>query len=100
MSSYTIRVELHDASWQQYIDLANDLARKGITDQILASDGNIYKMPPAEYNYEGNAYIDAVLDSVRESANKTRGLSPSPSSASGSDSPSFKLAGRPNDHQQ
>jgi preprotein translocase subunit SecD len=71
MSSFTIRVELHDANWQHYTDLANDLARKGVTDLITSSDGVSYKMSPGEYNYEGNATIDDVLTAVRESANKT-----------------------------
>jgi len=71
MSSYTIRVELHNATWQNYADLAKDLAAKGITDLITASDGVTYKMSPAEYNYEGDATTETVLNSVKASANKT-----------------------------
>jgi hypothetical protein len=71
MANCTIRVELHDANWQHYTDLANDLARKGITDLIAAVNGVTYKMSPGEYNYEGNASIDDVVNAVVESANKT-----------------------------
>jgi len=71
MASFTIRVELHDANWQHYVDMAMDLTSKGITDVITADNGTRYRMSPAEYNYEGNATIDAVLEAVKESAAKT-----------------------------
>jgi hypothetical protein len=71
MSSFTIRVELHDANWQHYVDMAKDLATKGVTDVITADNGTSYKMSPAEYNYEGNVTIDAVLEAVKASAAKT-----------------------------
>lgn len=71
MSYFTIRVELHDANWQHYVDMAKDLATKGITDVITADDGTSYKMPPAEYNYVGNASIDHVLEATKASAAKT-----------------------------
>lgn len=71
MALYIIRVELKDAQWQHYVDMAKDLASKGITDVIAASDGNSYKMSPAEYNYSGNEGIDAVLNAAKASAAKT-----------------------------
>jgi hypothetical protein len=71
MANCTVRVELHDATWQNYVDLANDLARYGIVDEITASNGITYKMPPAEYNYEGTATTNAVLNTAREAANRT-----------------------------
>jgi hypothetical protein len=71
MSNCTVRVELHYANAQNYVDLASDLARYGIVDEITASDGNTYKLPPAEYNYEGAAGADAVLNTAREAANRT-----------------------------
>ncbi len=71
MSHYIIRVELHDALWQHYVDMARDLASKGITDLIAASNGNSYKLPPAEYNYLGTESIDIVLGAVQASATKT-----------------------------
>jgi len=71
MSMFTIRVELHDANWQQYVDMAKDLATKGITDVIVGDNGTSYKMPPAEYHYSGTALIGQVLESVKASAAKT-----------------------------
>jgi hypothetical protein len=71
MASFTIRVELHDANWQHYVDMAKDLATKGITDVIAADNGTNYKMSPAEYNYVGNASADNVLEAVKASAAQT-----------------------------
>ncbi|GIK33936.1 MAG: hypothetical protein AMXMBFR59_42260 [Rhodanobacteraceae bacterium] len=71
MASFTIRVELHDANWQHYIDMARDLATKGITDVIAAGNGTHYKLSPAEYNFVGNATADGVLEAVKTSAAKT-----------------------------
>jgi hypothetical protein len=71
MSSFTIRVELHDANSQHYVDMAKDLARQGITDVITADNGTSYTMSPAEYNYIGNASADDVLEAVKASAAKT-----------------------------
>ena len=65
MASFTIRVELHDANWQHYVDMAKDLATKGITDVIAADNGTSYKMSPAEYSYVGNASADSVLEAVK-----------------------------------
>lgn len=68
---FTIRVELHDATWRDYVDLANDLATKGITDVVTADDGSSYKMSPGEYSYVGVATIDAVYNAAVLSAAKT-----------------------------
>jgi hypothetical protein len=71
MAMFIIRAELHDATGQDYTTLAADLAAKGITDVIRASNGNDYKMSPGEYNYTGSEAIDAVLNAVQASANRT-----------------------------
>ena len=71
MAQFIIRVELHDALWQHYVDMAKDLATKGITDVITADNGNRYKMCPAEYSYVGSEGIDAVFNAVQASATKT-----------------------------
>jgi hypothetical protein len=71
MASFTIRVELHDANWQHYVDMAKDLASKGITDVIVADNGTSYKTAPAEYNYVGNTSADDVLEAAKASAAKT-----------------------------
>ncbi|WP_426168568.1 hypothetical protein [Pseudoduganella sp. R-34] len=68
MAMFTIRVELHDATWTDYNNLATQLGRQGITDIIQADNGNRYKLPPAEYNYVGNATLDQVYNAVNKVA--------------------------------
>jgi len=68
MSRYTIRVELHDATWQNYVDLAKRLAEYGIVEVIKSGDGARYKLPPAEYNYAGDATRDQILETARRCA--------------------------------
>jgi hypothetical protein len=71
MSLFIIRVELHEANWQHYVEMAKDLASKGITDVITADNGNSYKMSPAEYNYIGTESLETVLEAVKTCAAKT-----------------------------
>lgn len=71
MNRYTIRVELHDATWQQYATLAQQLAARSIIDVIVADSGIRYKLPPAEYNYVGSDDIDAIMAKCKASAAAT-----------------------------
>lgn len=68
MAKYTVRVELHNATWQEYVDLAKSLAARGIVDVIRADNGTLYKMPPAEYNYEGPMTREQVLQTTKACA--------------------------------
>lgn len=70
MARYTVRVELHNATWQNYVDLAKHMAGEGMVDVIQADNGVRYKMPPAEYNYEGPANRKQVLDKAKMCAAK------------------------------
>jgi hypothetical protein len=70
MAAFTIRVELFNATREQYAKLAQDLATKGIVDVIVADGGIRYKLPPAEYNFEGNATNEQVIEAVKASAAK------------------------------
>lgn len=71
MAQFTIRVELHKASWDDYVQLATELAKKNITDVITAGDGTRYKMPPAEYQCHGELSSEQVHDIVDTCANMT-----------------------------
>lgn len=68
MAYHVIRVELHDANWQQYVDLHKKLQVHNITDIIVAGDGTRYKLPPAEYNYNGSLTRDQVYGLVTTAA--------------------------------
>ena len=68
MARFTIRVELHNATWQNYVDLAKHMATNGMVDIIQADNGARYKMPPAEYSYDGPATRDQVLQTAKACA--------------------------------
>ncbi|MDU4241112.1 MAG: hypothetical protein E7I21_10980 [Limosilactobacillus fermentum] len=70
MARYTIRIELHGATWDDYEEMYRHLAAQGITDIIASDNGVSYKMPPAEYSYEGNATRTQVLEMAKSSASK------------------------------
>ena len=59
MASFTVRVELHQATWVDYETLHAAMAQKGFSRQIKGDDGKTYQLPLAEYNGFGN------LDSSR-----------------------------------
>ena len=65
MAHYTTRVELHDADEQDYQMLHEAMEELGFTRTIKARDGNTYKLPTAEYNFEGEIEIETVLDKAK-----------------------------------
>lgn len=64
MAFFTIRVELHDATRHDYTNLADNLQKIGITDIISNDDGQRFRMPPAEYNYQGTQDIHTIYTAV------------------------------------
>lgn len=71
MSKYTVRVELHDASWEDYVELYEHMSVQGFSDVIQSDNGTKYKMPPAEYNHEGTTSGSQVLERAKSAAVKT-----------------------------
>jgi len=67
MARFTVRVELHDASWEQYEKLYEKMATQGFTDTIPTT-GDAVKMPPAEYNFDGQATKEQVLEKAKSCA--------------------------------
>jgi hypothetical protein len=70
MARFTVRIELVNASWDQYKQMYAHLERHGIVDIITSDQGARYRLPPAEYNYDGNASRDQVLEMAKSSAAK------------------------------
>jgi len=64
MAQFTIRVTLHGASWQEYVDLAAKLRAQEIVDVIRSDPGVWYRLPDGEYNYEGNASAGQIHNTV------------------------------------
>jgi hypothetical protein len=68
MSQYITRVELHDAVWSDYTKLHEAMKREGFSQTITADDGDIYELPPAEYNYIGQENRLQVLEKAKRAA--------------------------------
>jgi photosystem II stability/assembly factor-like uncharacterized protein len=62
MARFTVRVELHDATWDDYAKLHGQMTLRGFANFILDTNaGTKWQLPPAEYNYEGALTRDQVL---------------------------------------
>jgi hypothetical protein len=72
MAAFNTRVELHDANYQDYVNLHSYMAQEGYTNTIRADDGTTYQLPPAEYNLVANCTIAQALEKAQRAAQKTR----------------------------
>ena len=71
MANFTVRVELHQATWDDYETLHAAMEAKGFSRQITSNDGKTYQLPLAEYNGTGNLNAERVRDIARAAANST-----------------------------
>lgn len=55
MANYTVRIELHDATWDDYQELHEKMADAGYRRTIIGRDGVEYDLPDAEYNLPGSS---------------------------------------------
>ena len=72
MSSFTIRVLLHRAGSSDYASLAQRLRAIAVVDVIRAEDGTWYRLPPGEYNYEGEATSAQLMAAVTRVADAVK----------------------------
>jgi hypothetical protein len=68
---YTTRVELHKATDDDYEELHSAMENEGFSRFIESDDSIRYHLPTAEYNYDGSASLDQVLDKATRAANST-----------------------------
>jgi hypothetical protein len=68
MANYAVRVELHDANWEDYVALHKNMNAKGFSQKITAYNGQAYKLPPAEYTYSGGDTNEQVLAKAKAAA--------------------------------
>lgn len=68
MAKFTVRVELHNATREDYTKLHQQMARYGFTDIIASDEGRKYRLPPADYHFEGNATRSNVLEKAKAAA--------------------------------
>ena len=71
MASFTVRVVLKDADWEEYKILYASMESEGFTDIIKSSDGIKYKMPDGEYNINRDLTKSDIMNKVKRAANKT-----------------------------
>jgi hypothetical protein len=71
MATFTVRVELHDATSKDYDKLHNEMEREGFSRTVTADSGTEYWLPSAEYDRTGNLTRDEVRDSADRAAKKT-----------------------------
>lgn len=67
MSSFTVRIELHGASREDYERLHEKMRTGGFRTTIKGDNGVTYQMPPAEYRLENSA-LSAVQVQQKASA--------------------------------
>ncbi len=70
--NFTTRVELHNASWQDYTKLHAEMAAEGFSHTIRGNDGVVYELPTAEYVIQGNYTIEQITDKAKRAASRTQ----------------------------
>jgi hypothetical protein len=73
MTSYTVRVELHDADEDDYSNLHAAMEDEGFVRYITGSDGSKDRLPTAEYNLPSTDLTRAdILKRAKEAANTAK----------------------------
>ena len=68
---FTTRVELHQAGFEDYNRLHQEMALEGFSRTITSDDGRVYHLPTAEYNIDANLTFEQVRDRASRAAAKT-----------------------------
>ncbi|EHH2507874.1 type V toxin-antitoxin system endoribonuclease antitoxin GhoS [Vibrio antiquarius] len=71
MASFTVRMVLHDADWEDYNKLYEEMNKEGFSDEISSNDGTAYELPDGEYTISGNLTKSDVLSKAKNAASKT-----------------------------
>jgi hypothetical protein len=71
MANFTVRVELHEATYADYETLHAAMEIQGFSRSIRGDNGQVYCMPWAEYNASGNLSSAQVRDIAQSVANTT-----------------------------
>jgi hypothetical protein len=72
MSLINTRIELHQANYQDYVNLHSYMAQEGYKTTIRGDNSSTYHLPTAEYNLVANCTIAQALDKAQRAAQKTR----------------------------
>ena len=69
MPQFTTRIELHEASGEDYKLLHSAMERRGFSRTIKSDKGATYILPTAEYDRNGDDLtLDQVLNDAKEAA--------------------------------
>jgi hypothetical protein len=71
MAKFMTRVELHDANYQDYVNLHSYMSKEGFSNTIRGDDGTLYQLPPAEYTTVADCTVLEVRDKASRAAQKT-----------------------------
>ena len=71
MSNFTVRVELHSATWQDYDALHRAMANEGFSRTIRSDAGTTHQLPTAEYVISGGLTIEDVRERAKRAADRT-----------------------------
>jgi len=71
MSQFTVRVELHDAKWEDYDVLHTAMEARGFSRMITSDDGQTYHLRWAEYTGGGDLTSAEVRDIAKVAADNT-----------------------------
>jgi hypothetical protein len=71
MAMFTVRIELHNGTIADYNLLHSTMMQRGFSRLITSDAGVRYHMPWSEYNFVGNATIDAVFQAASYAAAQT-----------------------------
>jgi hypothetical protein len=72
MANFMTRVELHGATFDDYVNLHTHMAREGFTNTIRGGDGALYHLPPAEYDLTANCTVVEAREKASKAATQTR----------------------------
>ncbi|MGD0185747.1 MAG: hypothetical protein ABSC25_10930 [Roseiarcus sp.] len=72
MATFITRVELHDATYNSYVQLHGFMVQEGYANSIRGGDGVAYHLPPAEYHLTANCTIEEARAKAARAARKTQ----------------------------
>lgn len=71
MARFMARIELHQAAYQDYVNLHSHMAEVGYSTSIRADTGETYRLPPAEYGLVAQCSLQQALALAQRAAQKT-----------------------------
>lgn len=71
MAQFTTRVELHNATYNDYETLHREMDRRGFARTIRADNGEVYQLPTAEYDCSATNGRATVLAAAQAAAAQT-----------------------------